>query len=106
MFLIFRDENHGSTTDDISDHFKPGTVIKGVRVPFSPDAVPETYEILGWINEDGRDIYLPHLMRNYFMVNWFDWQLKGDESARVRLVEHPFIHGVQAMRQSGVGMAQ
>lgn len=106
MLLIFRDENHVSATDDSSDHFKPGTVMKGVRVPLSPDAVPETYEILGWINEDGRDIYLPHLMRNYFMTNWFDWQLKEDEASRVRLIEHPFMHGVQAMRQSGVGIAQ
>ncbi len=104
MFLIFRNENHGSATDDIGDHFKPGTVMKGERVPLSPDAKPESYAILGWINEDGKDIYLPHLMRNYFVVNWFDWQLKGDEAARVRLVEHPFIHGVQAMRQSGVGL--
>ena len=106
MFIIFRDENHGSATDDIGEHFKPGATIKGERVPLSPDAKPKSYEILGWIKEGGKDVYLPHLMRNYFVTNWFDWQLKDNEAARARLLKHPFARGVQAMRQSGVGQTR
>ncbi len=103
MLLVFRDEGHGSAMDDVKEHFQPGTVVQGNRVPLSPDiAQPETYEILGWIKDGDHDVYLPHLMRNYFAVNWFDWILKGDESARSRLIDHPFAHGVKAMMQSGV----
>ena len=103
MLLTFRDEGHSSAMDDVKDHFVPGTVIQGNRVPLSPDiAQSEAYEVLGWIKDGGYDVYLPHLMRNYFAVNWFDWILKGDESARSRLIDHPFAHGVQAMMQSGV----
>lgn len=103
MFLVFRDENHISAIDDEEDHFVPGAAIQGLRVPLSPDvAQPEAYEILGWVKDGDHDVYLPHLMRNYFAVNWFDWILKGDESARGRLIDHPFEHGVQAMMQQGV----
>ena len=103
MLLVFRDEGHDSAMDDVREHFVPGTVIQGNRVPLSPDiAQPETYEILGWIKDGGYDVYLPHLMRNYFAVNWFNWILKGDESARSRLIDHPFAHGVKAMMQRGV----
>ena len=103
MLLIVRDQNHISAVDDDKDHFEPGTVIQGNRVPLSPDiAQPETYEILGWVKDGEHDVYLPHLMRNYFAVHWFNWILKGDESARSRLIDHPFAQGVQAMMQSGV----
>ena len=69
MFVIFRDENHGSATDDIGEHFKRGAVMKGERVPLSPGAKLESYEILGWTKEGGKDISLPHLMRNCFVTN-------------------------------------
>ena len=102
IFVIFRDENQGSATDDVGEHFKPGAAIKGERVPLSPNAKPEIYQILGWIKEGGKNIYLTHLMRNYFVTNWFDWRLKDDETARVRLLKHPFARGGQSMHQSGV----
>lgn len=103
MLLVFRDQSHISAIDDEKDHFEPGAAIQGNRVPLSPSLVqPENYEILGWIKDGDYDVYLPHLMRNYFAVNWFDWILKGDESARGRLTDHPFDHGVQAMMQRGV----
>ena len=102
MIVTFRDEDHGSATDDVPQHFQPGAKLTGKRVPFTKDGDQPPFEILGWINKDGKDIFLPHLMRNYFMANWFDWHLKGDQTARERLLAHPFTHGVQAMRESGV----
>ena len=54
------------------------------------------------MTEDDYDIYLPRLMKNYFLTHWFDWQLKGDDDARVKLLEHPFENGVKYLREEGV----
>ena len=102
MIVTFRDQDHGTATDDVPQHFQPGAKLKGKRVPFTKDGDQPSFEILGWINKGGKNIFLPHLMRNYFMANWFDWHLKGDQVARGRLLDHPFAKGVQALQESGV----
>ena len=99
MLITFRDQGHG--TSDFAGYF-PGMEEQGRRVPLSKDAEPEPFKVLGWVEDGDKNVYLPRLMRNYFNVNWFDWQLKGDESARERLVNHPFDNGVKLMRQEGV----
>ncbi len=48
----------------------------------------ELYTPLGWGEAGGADVYLPVFIRNYFTKNWFDYYLKGDESA-VRFTEDP-----------------
>ena len=52
----------------------------------------ERYDELGWtVYEDGQQAYLPHVVRDWYALAWFDWHLKGDENARDRLaVEDPF----------------
>jgi len=99
MMITFRDQGHG--TSDFAEYF-PGMKQQGMRVPLSPDAEPQPYEVLGWIKEDGNDVYMPRILRNYFMVNWFDWQLKGDDQARKNLLNHPFERGVKQMRHAGI----
>jgi len=99
MLLTMRDQGHG--TSDIAGYFV-GSKEFGLRVPLSPDAEPDPFEVLGWVQQGGYDIYLPNLMENYFVTNWFDWHLKRDESARLRLLNHPFDRGVKHMRETGV----
>ncbi len=53
------------------------------------------YEQLGWIEKEGKQVYLPHHMRNYFMTTWFNWQLKGDKSQKEKLLNHPFDDSVK-----------
>ncbi len=102
MMVILRDEHHGSATGEMGEHFVPGSVLKGTRIPYDPTMKPETYEIFGWIKEGDNDVYVPHVMRNYLVANWLDWQLKGDDAARQRLINQPFKHGIQAMMEDGV----
>ena len=99
MLITFRDQGHG--TSDFASFF-PGMEEQGRRVPLSKDAQPEPYKVLGWVKEGDNDVYLPRMMLNYFNTNWFDWQLKGDEEARARLVNHPFVNGVKLMRHEGI----
>ncbi|SPJ30953.1 alpha/beta hydrolase [Falsiruegeria mediterranea] len=102
MLVMFRDQGHGHTTDDQEGAFTPGHPLQGMRLPSTPDAAPEPYQIMGWIKDGKNDVYLPHLMRNYYLTNWFDWTLKGDEQARAALVNHPFDQGVQHLLEEGV----
>ena len=102
MFVILRDEDHGTTTDDVAPHFTPGAELPGKRVPLSKDAQMAPYTMAGWVKEGDKDAFLPHVMRNYFLINWFDWTLKGDETARARLAAQPFDDAVQLMLEEGV----
>ena len=102
MHVIFRDQDHGILTDEAIENYQPGAVFQSVRVPFTRDGDQAVYEMMGWVKEDDRDVFLPHLMRNYFIANWFDWHLKGDETARAHLLAQPFVDGVQALYQEGV----
>jgi len=100
--IMFRDQSHGTATDDELDPQQPGRGGKGRRVPLTPGATGESFEILAWKKDAGGDIFLPHQMRNYFITAWFDWQLKGDPSQRRAIVHHPFPHGVQQLLSEGV----
>ncbi len=102
MLVMFRDQGHGHTTDDEGGVFTPGHEHQGLRLPATPDGAPEPYQVMGWIKDGDNDVYLPHLMRNYYLANWFDWTLKGDEEARAALVDHPFDQGVQQVLEEGV----
>jgi len=96
LFLIFKDEGHFSLPDFAT--YIPGEILKGKRVPLSRDVdsfMSSEYEQLGWIEKEGKQVYLPHHMRNYFMTTWFNWQLKGDKSQKEKLLNHPFDDSVK-----------
>jgi len=100
--VMFRDQSHDTPTDDGLDPEKPGRGAKGRRVPLTPGAAGESFEVLAWTRDAGGDIFLPHQMRNYFITAWFDWQLKGDEAKRRAIVQHPFSRGVRQLLTEGV----
>jgi len=104
MLITFKDQGHDTNTDDLS--LRPMQRMQGQRVPLDngeTDAIrAERYDILGWINVEDKQVYLPHVMRNYYIKAWFDWQLKGDDSQRELLVDHPFGEGVKQLLQEGV----
>ncbi len=102
MLLMFRDQGHGHATDDEPGVFSPGYEHEGLRLPATPDGAPEPYRVLGWIKDGGMDVYLPHVMRHYFLTHWFDWTLKGDEQARAALLDHPYTNGVEQLLETGV----
>ena len=102
MLVVFRDEDHSTAVDDWPGVYEPGRTMRGMRLPSSPETEPVEYEILGWIRDSDKDVYLPHLMRNYFLANWFNWTLKGNEDAREGLTDHPFDHGVLSLRSEGI----
>lgn len=103
MLLIFKDQGHSEASDNAT-HI-PGEVLEGKRVPLDRNQSSfqaENFNILGWIEADGKQVYLPHVMRNYFIQAWFDWQLKGQEEQRARLINHPFEAGINSMLHSGI----
>ena len=102
VLITFRDQGHGNATDDVPGTQAPGAQAPGMRVPLSADAAPEQYRALLWVSDGGGDVYLPHQMRNYFVTAWLDWQLKGDDSARLAVLDHPFENGVMAMASEGL----
>ena len=102
MLLMFRDLGHDHAADDWPGVFTPGYEHEGLRLPTTPDGAPEPYRVLGWIKDGGMDVYLPHLMRHYFLTHWFDWTLKGDGQARAALLNHPYTNGVQQLQETGV----
>ena len=91
------DEGHSQAVDDDYLLDAPGSTARGLRVPLEPGGAQAEYEMLAWVRDDGGLVLLPHQMRNYFVTNWLDWQLKGDDSARARIVDHPFGAGVRSM---------
>lgn len=100
--VTFRDQGHGDATDDVMGADRPGFMSEGARVPLEPGAPPEKYQALGWVSDDGGDVFLPHQMRNYLVKAWFDWQLKGDDSQRGAILDHPFEIGITRILSEGV----
>ncbi len=103
MMIMFKDQGHASAVDDAT--YTPGEKLVGQRVPLgrnqnSFDA--EKYNTLGWIEQDGKQVYFPYVMRNYFIKAWFDWQLKGQQNQKEKLIDHPFDVGVKEMLHSGI----
>ena len=61
-----------------------GQAAPSARREKSGSATPQ----LGWsaVGETG-EVYLPHVIRDWYARAWFDWHLKGDEDARKRLLK-------------------
>ena len=47
----------------------------------------EPYTLLGWAAAGSADAYLPHVVRDWYVRAWFDWHLKGNQTARQRLAD-------------------
>ena len=103
MFVIVRDTTHMTLADDVARRFPWPSFVRG-ELPFAqtPErtrkptgaaayAAPnpsagERYQHLGWAAfDDGGEAYLPHVVRDWYALAWFDWQLKGDGAALARL---------------------
>ena len=54
---------------------------------FGPPGAPgEPYYQMDWAAVPGAgEVYLPHLIRDWYARAWFDWYLKDDPDARRRL---------------------
>ena len=103
VLIMFRDQGHGTATDDEINPENPGATTRGRRVPLQRNAAQtEEYDIAAWMKDEGGYVFLPHQMRNYFITAWFDWQLKGDDAKRAAVVRHPFADNVKLLRSEGV----
>ena len=108
FLVIVRDVGHDTLVNEAARLFPWPAFVSG-ELPFGQDPsrtrkatgeaafapeppVGESYDELGWtVYEDGQEAYLPHVVRDWYALAWFDWHLKGDGDARARLaVEDPF----------------
>ena len=102
VLVIVRDTDHFTLAEDFARLFPWPAFQRGAlpfgqtpqrtRKPtgaaaFKPSAPPgATYTQLGWAEaEDGSEIYLPHVIRDWYARAWFDWYLKDDATAGGRL---------------------
>lgn len=100
--VIVRDTDHFTMAEDFARLF-PWPKFQNGELPFGqtparsrkptgaqafdPQASPgASYSQLGWqaLGEAG-DFYLPHVIRDWYALLWFDWHLRGDLEARRRL---------------------
>ena len=57
---------------------------------------------------DGSDAYLPHVIRGWYALAWFNWHLKGDDDARTRFAgndpfgAHTHAHKGTALTHRGL----
>ncbi len=102
ILVIVRDVGHGALANDMNRLF-PWPAFKRGEVPFAQapqrtrkatgeaafapaPPVGEPFDELGWAAfDDGSDAYLPHVIRDWYALAWFNWHLKGDDTARARL---------------------
>ena len=108
FLVIVRDVGHDTLVNEAARLFPWPAFVRG-ELPFGQDPsrtrkatgdaafaseppVGERYDELGWtVYDDGQQAYLPHVVRDWYALAWFDWHLKGDENARARLAaEDPF----------------
>ena len=108
VLVIVRDVTHGTLVSEANRLF-PWPAFQRGESPFAqtprrrrkptgeaafalepPRGVP--YDELGWTTfQDGGEAYLPHVIRDWYALAWFDWLLKGDAAARERLAkDDPF----------------
>ena len=101
LLVIVRDTDHFTLAEDFArlfpwPKFQRGELAFGqtperTRKPtgehaFGPPGAPgERYTQLGWATVDGAEVYLPHVVRDWYARTWFDWHLKGDQDAHRRL---------------------
>ena len=103
MLVIVRDTDHFTLAEDFPRLF-PWPEFQRGALPFGqtpertrkptgerafapPSAEPgERYTQLGWAAAgEAGEVYLPHVIRDWYARAWFDWHLKGDAAARERL---------------------
>ena len=102
--VIVRNTDHFTLTEDFArlfpwPEFQRGALPFGqtplrTRKPTGAGAfgarqeTGEPYTQLGWADStDGRQVYWPHIVRDWYFRSWLDWHLKGDRAARDRLRE-------------------
>lgn len=102
VLVVVRDANHGTLVNDVERLFPWPAFVRGelpfaqtpkrTRKPtgaaaFEPNPpAGKSYDQLGWaVLENGDEVYLPHIVRDWYALAWFDWQLKGDSAARARI---------------------
>ena len=103
MLVIVRDTDHFTLAEDFARLFPWPEFLRGalpfgqtperIRKPAGeralgpPPAEPgERYTQLGWATAgEAGEVYLPHVIRDWYARAWFDWHLKGDRDARERL---------------------
>ena len=103
MLVIVRDTDHFTIAEDLPRMF-PWPKFQRGDLPFGqtpertrkptgarafgpPTADPgEPYTLLGWVTAgEAGEVYLPHVVRDWYAKTWFDWYLKGDRRAHERL---------------------
>ena len=108
ILVIVRDTTHDTLVNEAARLFPWPAFLRG-ELPFGQDPartrkatgeaafapnppVGERYDELGWaVYEDGQEAYLPHVVRDWYALAWFDWHLKGDAAARALLTaDDPF----------------
>ena len=108
FLVIVRDVGHDTLVNEAARLFPWPAFVRG-ELPFGQDPtrtrkatgeaafaqkppVGERYNELGWtVYEDGQQAYLPHVVRDWYALAWFDWHLKRDDAARARLgADDPF----------------
>ena len=104
MFVIVRDTDHSTIVEDFARLFPWPAFQRGelsfaltperrrkrtgerAFAPPSAGGEGEAYAQLGWAGIDGQgDVYLPHLIRDWYALTWFDRYLKNDGAAHRRL---------------------
>ena len=102
VLVIVRDTGHFTLADDFPRRF-PWPAFRRGEIPFGqtpertrkpagdrafdlPAPTGEPYVQPGWtIAGDAGEVYLPHVIRDWYARAWFDWHLKDDREARERL---------------------
>ena len=102
IFAIVRDTDHGTLVDDFARN-NPWPAYQRGEIPFAqtpvrvrkatgaaafelPPSPGESYYQMDWAAVPGAgEVYLPHLVRDWYARAWFDWYLKDDQDAHRRL---------------------
>ena len=103
VLVIVRDTDHFTLAEDFARLF-PWPRFRRGELPFGqtpertrkpvgqrafgpPGGKGEPYTQLGWTTAgDAGEVYLPHVIRDWYARTWFDWHLKGDREAREGLL--------------------
>ena len=102
VLVIVRDTDHFTLAEDLARRF-PWPAFRRGEIPFGqtpertrkptgarafdlPPEPGERYTQLGWAAAgDAGEVYLPHVIRDWYALAWFDRHLKDDPNARERL---------------------
>ena len=116
MLVIVRNTDHGTLAEDFARLF-PWPQFQEGELPFGqtpertrkptgeqafgqPGEVGESYTQLGWatVGKAGQ-VYLPHLIRDWYVRTWFDWHLRKDIEAGRRLRGKDPFRAMTAVRR-------